>query len=77
MRAYSRASGFKATCELLRTSEGSPQLQSRVLSTLGEVLSGTALEEQSAQGGHAKGGYAVAMIATLYVLSHVRSTEVT
>ena len=42
VRAYCRASGFKAACELLRTSEGAPQLQSRVLSTLGEVLSATA-----------------------------------
>ena len=37
-RAYSRAAGFHATCELLLAVEGAPPMQCKVLSTLAKVL---------------------------------------
>jgi len=71
-RAYGRAAGFKSACELLRVTEGAPQLQSRVLATLGEVLSGTAAGEQRAKGGHAKGGWGAGL--SRLAVHHTRDT---
>ena len=68
-RAYSRAAGYRAACELLRTCEGSPQLQGRLLSTLAEVLSGSAAEDALAGGAKGKGGYPAGGGAGLSCLS--------
>ena len=46
-RAYSRAAGYHAACQLLRVSEGNPRLQSKVLSELVAVLRPTAVDDAS------------------------------
>ena len=52
-RAYSRAAGYHAACELLRVSEGNPRLQCKLLADLVAVLKPSAADEE--EGGGAVG----------------------
>lgn len=87
-RAYSRAAGFHATCELLRATEGSPPLQCKLLSVLAKVLRPTSEEGSSSalcshysrdvacSGSRASGRLRLAFAATLEQLVKLISANV-